>query len=466
MTEKEACKILGLPLGASGETIKKRYRQLMLQTHPDGEAWERESYAYSASEINQAYAFLTWERSGGAGVRGGRGKGAGERDGGTAAGEKNRGGSSGRGAGDRGSSSRDGGERRSGGFRDGGERRGNSPRDERGHWSAWDAPLNENAFCEREVLHNVEDEDGTVLGNFCVASGKYLWTVQEDFSLFLQSVYRSCQSLLDGIDAKRRREALPGERQKVLSELFYLMVQQFIDATALLGQMAKEKTGAEKTGTEKTRTEKNGTDKAGTEKTGAEKNGTDKAGAEKTAAEKTNAEKPQEAGKTAERDAKKNRTRAVPPDEKGSAGNVSGASDEKEDPDRIFYLPAMLECRAGTPVLQTGEMLYPSGIRRHRLYLKNRTGQELGYLSFGDDRLYYVVIPLFEQQRVRVRIRAAGQMENRRSRAARTGAGAGRYQRLHLWLKLAERQDGGMPENLNLQIERLLEDYRRCGQGN
>lgn len=345
--------------------------------------------------------------------------------------------------------------------------------------------MNENAFCEREVLHNVEDEDGTVLGNFCVASGKYLWTVQEDFSLFLQSVYRSCQSLLDGIDAKRRRGALPGERQKALSELFYLMAQQFIDATALLGQMAKEKTGtektgtkkagAEKTGTEKTRTEKNGTDKAGTEKVGAEKNGTDKAGTEKTGAEKngtdkdgtekTAMEKPQKAEKTAEQDWKKDRTRAVPPDEKGAAGDVSGESDEKEDPGRIFYLSAMLECRAGTSVLQTGETLYPSGIRRHRLYLKDRTGQELGYLSFGDDRLYYVVIPLFEQRRVRVRIRAAGQMENRHSRTARTGAGAGRYQRLHLWLKLAERQEGGMPENLNLQIERLLEDYRRCGQG-
>ena len=451
----------------------------MLQTHPDGEAWERESYAYSAPEINQAYAFLTQQRAGGAGVR---------KDG-----------------------PRDGEKDRDGGWKSGPDSRDGGPGAGKHAWSAWDAPLNRNAFCEREILHNVEDEDGTVLGNFCMASGKYLWTVQEDFSLFLQSVYRSCQSLLDGIDAKRRREALPGERQKVLSELFYLMAQQFIDATALLGQMAKEKNGsektstdkagAEKTGTEKTRTEKNGTDKAGTEKTGAEKTGTDKAGAEKTdtekirtektgaekagtektGAEKTgtdkagaekadiekaSTEKPQEAEKTAGQDSKQDRMKTVRSDGAEPNGDVSGASDEKEDPDRIFYLPAMLECRAGAPALQTGEVLYPSGIRRHRLYLKDRTGQELGYLSFGDDRLYYVVIPLFEQRRVRVRIRAAGQMENRRSRAARTGAGAGRYQRLHLWLKLAERQDGGMPENLNLQIERLLEDYGRCGQGN
>lgn len=29
----------------------------------------------------------------------------------------------------------------------------------------WDAPVNENAFVEREVLQYVEDHDGTVLGN-------------------------------------------------------------------------------------------------------------------------------------------------------------------------------------------------------------------------------------------------------------------------------------------------------------
>jgi hypothetical protein len=30
------------------------------------------------------------------------------------------------------------------------------------------------------------------------------------------------------------------------------------------------------------------------------------------------------------------------------------------------------------------------------------SGNELGYLSFVDDRLYYVVIPLFEQKKVQI----------------------------------------------------------------
>ena len=328
----------------------------MLQTHPDGEAWERESYAYSAPEINQAYAFLTRQRAGGAGVR---------KDG-----------------------PRDGEKDRDGGWKSGPDSRDGGPGAGKHAGNAWDAPLNRNAFCEREILHNVEDEDGTVLGNFCVAKGKFLWTVQEDFSLFLRSVYRCCQALLDGIDRDRGREAPPEERQRILAELYYLMAQQFIDATALLEQMAEERTG----------------------------------------------------------------TGGTPETMRATAGQA------ETDSCRVFYLPAMLECGAGTPVLPSGEPLYPAGVRRHSLYLRDRMGHNLGYLSFGDDRLYYVVIPLFEQRRVRVRIRAAERTKERLPKAA-AGTGAGRCQRLHLWLRMEERQDGGAPESLRLQIERLLEAY-------
>ena len=46
--------------------------------------------------------------------------------------------------------------------------------------------------------------------------------------------------------------------------------------------------------------------------------------------------------------------------------------------------------------LKPGDLLYPAGIRKHRLYLKNRGGHELGYLSFHDDRMYYIVVPLLD----------------------------------------------------------------------
>lgn len=45
---------------------------------------------------------------------------------------------------------------------------------------------------------------------------------------------------------------------------------------------------------------------------------------------------------------------------------------------------------------------YP-GTPGHKLYLKNQSGKELGSLSFSDDRLYYVVVPLFEQKRVQIK---------------------------------------------------------------
>lgn len=35
MTLQEACRILGIPLGTEKKEIKKKYRKLMMQVHPD-----------------------------------------------------------------------------------------------------------------------------------------------------------------------------------------------------------------------------------------------------------------------------------------------------------------------------------------------------------------------------------------------------------------------------------------------
>lgn len=50
-----------------------------------------------------------------------------------------------------------------------------------------------------------------------------------------------------------------------------------------------------------------------------------------------------------------------------------------------------------------GSTLYPAGVSNHRLYLRNKSGQIIGYLSFKDDRLYYVIIPLLEQNKAQVK---------------------------------------------------------------
>ena len=133
MTVRKAYQVLGFPIGAEKNEIKKKYRKLMMQVHPDVGLLSQKSYRYSAQEINNAYAVLMKEREFGIDNNSYDGKHHAAKN------KKN---------------------------------------------VAWDAPVNENAFMEREVLQYVEDYDGTVLGTYCVAKGKYLWKTDEDFPLF------------------------------------------------------------------------------------------------------------------------------------------------------------------------------------------------------------------------------------------------------------------------------------------
>ena len=90
-------------------------------------------------------------------------------------------------------------------------------------------------------------------------------------------------------------------------------------------------------------------------------------------------------------------------------------------------------------------------LKAHRLYLKDPSGSIRGYLSFMDDRLYYSLIPLFEQKAVRVRI-VCGQNAKQ---------GNKRCQKLYLYVRFSENM-AAYPENLNLKIEVLLEKYRKA----
>ena len=114
---------------------------------------------------------------------------------------------------------------------------------------------------------------------------------------------------------------------------------------------------------------------------------------------------------------------------------------------RIFLIPAMLELTGNIQAAE-GEVISPKRLTKHRLYVKNSQGEELGYLSFRDDCMYYVVIPLMEQRRVKVRMKAA---EGKKAAC----------QKLNFYVKLLEKDTAGMPESVNLQIEQLLKDYTR-----
>ncbi len=317
MTPAEAGRILGISPKADMEQIKKQYRRLMHQFHPDVSGFSNTGYQYTAQEINLAYEVLKK------------------------------------------------------GFADfqediffGAEKKAASKS------LHWDAPLNQHAWTEREILHYAEDYEGNVIGNFTIARGKYLWTAEEDFPLFLLSIYRCGQELLDEIDGSLQRKERSSLRGKIQPQLTYLLAQQFMDSTALLKKLAKKVSPGE------------------------EENG-------------------------------------------------------------IYYLPAMLEVTGGFSKLKGDESLFPSRLKDHRLYLKNSAGQELGYLSFSDDRFYYIVIPLFEQRRVLVKIKAAQTPASSRKR------NLSRYHSLHLWLKFAPKTEKQLLENLNLQIRQLLETYRQ-----
>lgn len=54
------------------------------------------------------------------------------------------------------------------------------------------------AFCERDILQYIEDFDGSVLGTFTLARGKYLWKPEEEFPLFLQSISGATGTYGDG----------------------------------------------------------------------------------------------------------------------------------------------------------------------------------------------------------------------------------------------------------------------------
>ena len=317
MTPAEAGRILGISPKADMEQIKKQYRRLMHQFHPDVSGSSKTSYRYIVQEINLAYAVLKKSLS--------------DPEVSLSSGEKKR------------------------------------PFSKNLHW---DAPLNQHAWIEREILHYAEDYEGNVIGNFTIARGKYLWTTEEDFPLFLLSIYRCGQELLDEIDAELEREENSALRLRFQPQLTYLLAQQFMDGTSLLRELA-----------------------------------------DRIVSEKASSE--------------------------------------------TFYLPAMLETSHKTLKLRENEPLFPSRLKDHRLYLKNSAGQELGYLSFPDDRFYYIVIPLFEQRKVLVKIRAAKRKDTGRKKFS-----AG-YHSLHLWIRFASGDGKQMPENLNLQIQLLLKKYRR-----
>lgn len=127
----------------------------------------------------------------------------------------------------------------------------------------------------------------------------------------------------------------------------------------------------------------------------------------------------------------------------------------KQNNAQIFYIDSMLEMPANAPFLRAGMTLYPQSLKNHRLYLKTKSGNAAGYISFRDDRLYYIIIPLLEQKRAQVKVQIAARQDKNNTRHNV------KYKNLDFWIRISDNNSGTFPESINMQIEEILTKYSK-----
>ena len=328
MTVQQAYKIFDVRSDITKMELKKRYRRLMHMVHPDAvlnrdKSNKENVYRYSAYEINEAYTVL-FNQTGQESLKSNykydyKYSEYDEKYYGT---------------------------------------------DQENEEYDFTAPENEHAFSQRNVYHYAEDYNGNNIGRFKVARGRYMWMPDEDFRLFLRSIYECSEELLNRIDEETGR--VHDSEYKIIyqAELAYLLAQQFTATSDTLG-------------------------------------------------------------------------------------NILTSIDDAAN---VFYVGAMLEMLPESGFIKAGMKLFPAGIKKHRLYLMTRSGKEAGYISFKDDRLYYVLIPILEQKRAMVKIEVSSKQDRHNT------MGEKKYKNIDLWVKIGN--DATFPENINMRIEDLLNRYR------
>lgn len=303
MNKSQARKILGLDGTEDEREIKKKYRKLMHVNHPDSAGHDADNDV--AAKINTAYELLMKDY--------------------TSPKEKSMG-----------------------------------KHKAKRHWNGKENP---NAYCARPIFYEVEDLDGINIGTIEIARGKYVWSRDEEFSLFLRSLYVTSKELLDNARPSLFFELPDMIKQKYLADLTYLLTGQFIDSSLTLKELGILDVDA-------------------------------------------------------------------------------------------YKIDAMVELEHNVPAPKVGDSLYPAGLSNHRLYLRNQGGQIVGYLSFKDDRLYYVIIPLFEQKKAQVKMVVVDNALKSKTRK--------KYVDLSLWIRLNEKESAEI-ESTSLKIDELLKNYGKEG---
>ena len=316
MNKSQARKILGLDGSEDKREIKKKYRKLMHEHHPDNSDSDDSKLA---AKINTAYELIMKDYADS--------------------------------------------QNNQSSYNSQSPKRGSARKTSRPKHRPWSAKENKNAFCARPILHEVEDFEGNNLGTIEIDRGKYIWTKDEEFAMFLKSIYETSKELLDNARPSLFFELPEIIKQKYLADITYLLTGQFIDSTLTLNELALVEADS-------------------------------------------------------------------------------------------YKVNAMVELEHGATPPKPGSMLYPAGVSNHRLFLRNKVGEIIGYLSFKDDRLYYVVIPLFEQKKAQVKMVVADDIQKTRR--------GNKYVDLDLWIRILPTETSAL-ESTNNQIQALLDKYAHEG---
>lgn len=327
----KACQLLGVDQGDDSTYVKKRYRSLMQQYHPDSSGSDPR-LVLRAQLINEAYAVIKKQL-------------AGQKDSGAP-----------------------------------GMKKGQGPAGK-----AWDFPQNEDAFWPRDIYLSRAFYEDYRLDGYKIARGRYFWDAErEDFNHLLLSLNQLCSDHLEEIERKYAvynvgDYGLAGQQAAYKARIFHLLVQQFIDPVDSLHKTY----------------------------------------------------------------------RINDMDREGRSIFIFPASVAVPDQDRAL---------AAAGRLVAGDRLYPAGIKDNRIWVRDGSGHDLGYISFEDDCLYYMVMPALTARSATARLEVRD----------RTGGLSGRTGKariaidFHLRLE-QEEEDRGRRKDLererNRTIRRLLMEY-------
>lgn len=210
MNLQQARRILEITPEDDKTAIKKKYRRLMGQFHPDAQTSDNAGAAGAsdsirkAQEINEAYEYLkkhttVFQRSD-AKVKGT-------------------------------------GSRRTGGMGGGAESIWKNRPPKKPQWTG---KINEKAFCERNIYlrYSMDVAENTDKLYYQAARGRFLWNPDtEDFMLFVTSLHHATKELLEQAEEKAGHSA--PDRFAVQSKLFYHLSAQFADPVMILQKIAK-----------------------------------------------------------------------------------------------------------------------------------------------------------------------------------------------------------------------------------